>query len=280
MAITSMEGISSIMEGISSISFGRSDWLFDYATNTILGYVGEDPDLVLPSKQFTTPATKVGNRAFYIKLGIESIVVPEGYTDLEDYCMYSSDNMHTISLPGSVINVGTAVAQDCNGLTTVNLAEGFPIIGEHMFTDATILASIDMPSTITWIGQAAFRDCAVLAHAPIPDAVTFLGPQAFQRCTLLPNVVLPASLVEIGASAFDSCSQFTSIIIPAGVTTIGPSAFLNCGQLTLAHFDGDAPPSFGTTVFYQAHPSFQITYNTGAAGFTTPTWNGYPCFPI
>jgi hypothetical protein len=49
--------------------------------------------------------------------------------------------------------------------------------------------------------------------------------------------------------------------------------------LTSVTFAGNAPASFGTSVFSFTAPSFTIYYSPGASGFTTPTWQGYPALP-
>ncbi len=81
--------------------------------------------------------------------------------------------------------------------------------------------------------------------------------------------------------AFYHCSGFTgSLTIPGNVTEIGDYAFECCTQITSCVFEGDAPLTFGTAVFDDCAEGFTIYYLSGAQGFTSPTWNGYPCHPL
>jgi hypothetical protein len=93
------------------------------------------------------------------------------------------------------------------------------------------------------------------------------------------DVVIPATIdgmpvANIGSGAF-GFTGVTSVDIPASVTSIGDEAFSNCSHLTVAYFQGNAP-SMGSHVFYNCAPDFKICYTAGAAGFSTPTWHGYP----
>jgi hypothetical protein len=49
--------------------------------------------------------------------------------------------------------------------------------------------------------------------------------------------------------------------------------------LTNAVFQGHAPSGFGGNVFFETAPQFSIYYPSTAAGWSTPTWNGYPAQP-
>jgi hypothetical protein len=63
--------------------------------------------------------------------------------------------------------------------------------------------------------------------------------------------------------------------IPSSVTSIGDLAFDGCTRLTSASFLGDAP-TMGSEVFSDTASGFTVHYVNGAAGFTSPTWEGYP----
>ena len=59
------------------------------------------------------------------------------------------------------------------------------------------------------------------------------------------------------------------------VTSIGENAFYGCSGLTSAEFLGNAP-SMGSSVFKSTAGGFAVKYHSGATGFTSPTWHGYP----
>jgi hypothetical protein len=59
------------------------------------------------------------------------------------------------------------------------------------------------------------------------------------------------------------------------VTNIGDYAFAYCGALNSMKFQGDAP-TMGTGVFDIGASGFRIYYHDGKAGFTWPSWYGFP----
>lgn len=110
---------------------------------------------------------------------------------------------------------------------------------------------------------------------------------------LIPDTIenLPVTAIDSFAFsyAFNSTSAeyITQVTFPSSINSIGFAAFQGCENLNKAIFQGDAPaqfsdptliPVFGDLgVFHGTADDFGIVFYNGAAGFTTPTWQGYPC---
>jgi len=109
----------------------------------------------------------------------------------------------------------------------------------------------------------------------ILGGVTSIGNSAFQSCSNLTGVTIPGSVTSIGSSAFIACTSLTSVTIPSSVTSIGSSAFQSCSKLLSACFMGNAP-TISSQTFSSAASGFKVYYFTGKAGFSSPTWFGYP----
>lgn len=133
----------------------------------------------------------------------------------------------------------------------------------------TIPRSIEVPSVAN--GQSA----------TVAKLVTAIGKEAFFWNRALASVAIPDSVTSIGDSAFALCISLTEVTIPASVTVIEARAFASCDKLVRARFLGNAPTVLGgpassdLDVFDQADPSFAVYYTLGAAGFSSPYWNGY-----
>ncbi|HOO93807.1 MAG TPA: leucine-rich repeat domain-containing protein, partial [Opitutales bacterium] len=128
--------------------------------------------------------------------------------------------------------------------------------------------------TITWYSGKGRR-------VVIPDfidgkPVTTIGERAFAGASeSLTTVVLPSTLTTIKQEAFANCIGLSgTLIIPHSVRSIEDLAFANANGPSRTVFEGDAPQ-----LGEWALPNTGITYNNGSEGFTTPEWNGYPCFP-
>lgn len=145
---------------------------------------------------------------------------------------------------------------------------------------------LTIPEGVTTIGNGAFWSCTGLTGTlTIPESVITIEGWAFNYCKGLTGaLIIPNNVTSIGREAFAHNSFAGSLIIPESVTTIGNRAFVGCSKLTQVEFSGNAPVDFGGSVFYvgEKNPLFkrlEITYDPEKSGWSTPEWNGYPCYP-
>ena len=226
----------------------------DTAVVTYKGYYnssywgGYSGDVIIPAtvnyEGTTYPVTIIDHDAFTHCQGLTSITIPE-----------------------SIIRIGSSAFYNCGGLTRVNITdidawckidflgpnplvyanhlylngtevtdlvipESITSIGNYAFEGCSGLTNVTIPNTVTSIGDNAFEDCSGLTSIIIPNSVTEIGKVAFEGCTGLTNVTLGNSVTIINAYAFSDCSGITSIEIPKSVTTIGAKAFSGCSRLT------------------------------------------------
>jgi hypothetical protein len=172
--------------------------------------------------------------------------------------------------PGGAVTIPSSIPGVSGSVTS---------IGDFAFENCTRLTGLTIPSSVTSIGFQAFCGCAGLTNAAIGGSVGSIGDFAFELCSSLTSLTIPGSVTNLGAGAFAFCSGLTSVTIPGSVANIGWYAFQNCSSLTSAFFRGNAPSAFGFDVFASTAPGFSIYYPSTAAGWTTPTWNGYPAQP-
>lgn len=239
----------------------------------------------------------------------EAYSVPAGVTNL-GYSAFAGCNVTSVTLSASVRGIGiyafitctnlAAIAADTNNplysddggvlfdKTKTTLAN-FPTgrggvyaipasvthIGEYAFHENRKIACVDIPSSVTSIGTYAFGNCYALTNAPVPLSVTSIGERVFYGCAGLTRLPVPSSITNIGRYAFGRCEGLVNIVIPKNVTSVGSNAFWNCTNLERADFLGNAP-SLGSSVFDGCAAGFTVYYLAGKAGFTSPTWNGYP----
>lgn len=179
--------------------------------------------------------------------------------------------------PNSIVITG------CNtnafgALAVPDTIESKPVtgIGVTTFQYRTLLTDITLPNTLTFLGDGAFHSCTSLTNILLPGSLTYLSDAAFYNCSSLADITLPNSITSIAESTFRSCTALTDVILPAGITNIESSAFRNCTALSNITFNGNAP-AMADWVFDSTANDFTIYFYEGATGFSTPTWNGYPC---
>ncbi len=184
---------------------------------TIIGYSGDDTDIVIPDRIQNNPVIAIGSGAF------------------------RDSNIKSITLPEHLERIGSAVFVGCSNLQSVTVDENNPILDSRDNCNAVIRtedntlvsgwAHSTIPDTVTAIGGSAFEDCADLTKIDIPSSVTTIGEDAFNGCTGLTEIVIPSSVTTIGEDAFNGCTGLTEIVIPDSVTSIEYRAFKNCSGL-------------------------------------------------
>ena len=201
--------------------------------------------------------------------------IPDSVTSIGTSAFGGCTGLTGIAIPDSVTSIGEDAFRGCTNLAAVMLGNSVVTIGDWAFSSCWSLSSVVIPDSVTSIGAHAFRACTSMTSVIIGNSVTTIGTQAFDSCSKLTSVSFGASVVSIGSYAFYECKRIPSIVVPESVTVISQYAFQNCAWLVSASFLGDAP-AMGTGVFQDCAPDFRVCYTGIAAGFSTPTWKGYP----
>ena len=229
---------------------------FVFYENTLIGYVGNSSDVVLP-KSFDGKNYAIGERVF-ANSRITSITIPENVTSIGEFAFDGCSNLTSITIPEGMRSIGDYAFRDCSSLTSITIPKGMTSIGSNAFFGCSRLTTVTFPenSLLTSIGSNAFDGCRSLTSITIPESVTSIGEYVFDGTAWYNNQpdgvvyagkvlykykgTMPANTsievkegtVSISPSAFRGCSSLTSITIPEGVTSIGRGAFDNCYKLT------------------------------------------------
>ena len=184
---------------------------FTYTTNngtiTITGYTGAGGDVAIPGTINGPPVTSIGGDAF------------------------ANSSVTNVTIPDSVISIGTNAFYDCYGLTSVTIGTNVSSIGNYAFYDCCGLRSVTIPDSVNSIGVEAFIYCFSMTNVTIGSSVTSIGEQAFWSCNSLTGVTIGTNVSSIGDWAFAYCG-LTRVSIPDSVTSIGDGAFGACISLT------------------------------------------------
>lgn len=181
----------------------------------------------------------------FAKTHLESLMIPEGITEIGYGAFSGCRSLKRISFPSSLkrISIGEddsffkkGTFNECESLTEIIIPEGLIEIGVECFKGCVSLATISLPESIVSIGEKAFSGCTSLKEITLPNGLSKLSQRTFEECTSLKTAALPKALKSIGRYAFGKCYNLSSIDIPASVHTIGPAAFQECYRLENAVF--------------------------------------------
>jgi hypothetical protein len=160
--------------------------IYDYSTNadgvslTITGYTGPPWVVTIPTNINTLPVTSIAEHTFE-----------------DDF------NLSSVTIPGSVAEIGAYAFMQCISLTNLCISNGVSLIDEGAFAYCP-LRSVVIPSSTTTIGETAFLDCVSLTNVTIATGVLSIGQGAFLECGSLATVTIPGSVTSIGDYAFES----------------------------------------------------------------------------
>ena len=258
VAFSGCENLTSIVLPDSVTDIGQSAFsgcygLKDISVGLNIKSVGEDAfySTAWWESQQENSLVYLGNICYAVKGRLPlntSISIKEGTTTIADDCFSEQGGLRKVTLPQSLIWIGSRSFEKCSALIHIQLNENLEHIGSSAFEDCTGLTSVTIGNSVTSIGYGAFYNCSSLTSIVIPDSVTSIGNYAFYNCTGLTSIVIPDGVTSIGLSAFSNCTGLTSIVIPDSVTSIGDWAFNDCASLTSVTI-GDGVTSIGSSAF-------------------------------
>lgn len=152
----------------------------------ITRYYGNAKELVVPDSFEGRQISIIGHSVFGVDPGkdtLESIVIPETVTDIEDYAFASAHTLKKVTLPSNLRYLGYDAFFACTALKEVNIPASLKTMEPYAFS-ASGLESIEIPysDNLTAIPQYAFYQCKDLKEVILPDSITSIADDAFEQC--------------------------------------------------------------------------------------------------
>lgn len=268
-AFISCSGLTSIVipETVTSIGYSA----FRYCTGLEQIVVAE-VNAVFDSRNNCNAIIETSSNTLLV--GCKNSSIPNTVTALADYAFIQTDIV-SITIPESVVVLGTNVFGSCHLLEQISVSENNPVFDSRDHCNAMIESSTNklvvgcknsiIPDDITVIGEYAFYNCTGLTSIVVPNHVTSINQYAFGYCYGLTTVDLPNSLTTIEAYAFTNCNRMSSFTIPGSVTSIGSGAFYYCNKLTSITSLATTPPTVGNDAFYNVDKTIPVYVPLGSA---------------
>ena len=135
--------------------------------------------------------------AYVVSIGSaqeSDILIPTHYNGLEvtkvKQQAFMSSNITSVTLPDTVVEIGSQAFKDCTNLTTVRGMEN-----------------------VATLSQEAFANCVQLNEIVLGDALIVIGNYALAGCTGLTALHIPAQVVAIELHALDGLTSMTSYTV-------------------------------------------------------------------
>ena len=123
-----------------------------------------------------------------------------------------------------VTTIATKAFQYCDNLLSVLIPDSVINIGNYSFTGCGSLKNITIGNGVTNIGMSAFSNCPSLTSIKIPNNVISIGPTIFSGCGRLKNVIIGKDVKNIGYGAFYT-SSLESVTFLGDAPDVGEKPF-------------------------------------------------------
>ncbi len=195
----------------------NEDFAYDVYTDHIVitAYLGTETEVEIPAKIDKLPVRKLAGLTFYESVAVESVVLPEGVTELEENTFYYCTALKRVSLPETLTVMGDKTFSWCASLEEITVPENVTAIPAYCFNECTALRTVNLPDGITSVGARAFSGCASLESIRLGDAVASVGSYAFRDCPLLTTVRMPG-ICEPGEQTFAGCAEGLAVVTESG----------------------------------------------------------------
>ena len=225
--------LNSFMTAATSGDFGENNclhWNVSITGKLTISGTGAMPDFDFPHGNLA-PWWNYDALGVITKIGIKSVDIKDGVTNVGDYALFLLPDATQITLPDSVTRIGRYGIAMCSKLTGMSIPKGVTEIGDFGLAGDGLTA-ITLPDGLQSLGRGAFDTCTSLTNTTLPAAITAVPGKCFANCTKLLNVKYAGTVTAIGERAFEGCKSLTAAPIPETVTELGASAFTGCIALT------------------------------------------------
>jgi alpha-tubulin suppressor-like RCC1 family protein/formylglycine-generating enzyme required for sulfatase activity len=219
---------------------------------TITGYTGTGGAVEIPATIGGLPVRVIGYRAFDDNKQITGVVVPEGITHISAEAFQRCNNLDSITLPSTLVEIGSYAFLDCK-IRNLEIPEGVIEIKNNAFMGCGFMETVQLPSTLIQIGDGAFDSCGQLTEIIIPADVRNIGVNAFKDCGLLGVVIFQGEIPPVfDGNAFSGITNGVTGYYPAAASaawegqiilglTLAPYPFtytIASGKVTITGYTG------------------------------------------
>ena len=141
----------------------------DAGVIAITGYVGSDPNVVIPDTVIGMPVASIANNAFRENIIVTSVVIPDGVAIIGSSAFQDCTGLTSVTIPTSVTEIGGSAFAGCESLTSLTIPDGVVAIPGSLVSGCTGLTSVTIPTSVLTIGGHAFRGCTSLTSVTIPS---------------------------------------------------------------------------------------------------------------
>ncbi len=212
--------LSNSLEWVGDYSFANCSKKVNVTRKNGLAYLGSEENPYLLLLDLSNVAEPVEN----------PFVIDENTKFIHTWAFMNA-GATTVTIPDSVIFIGTEAFKGCGALSSVVIGEGVEYIGDSAFKDCDDLKSVKFTGAVKFMGYYVFENCNYIETVDFGDKMEYIGNAAFMGCWFIQEITIPDSVTYIGQKAFLSCVDLKKVTLGKGITEIQRDTFQNCYDL-------------------------------------------------
>ncbi len=134
---------------------------FNSSTGTITGYSGSEKVVNIPSTIGGVEVKVIGENAFKNNTDIETVIIPEGVTSIEDFAFYKCTGLKYVSIPESVTSISEDSFYRCGALN-VTCKKGSTADNISLYPSGSTIVYYVEKGDINGDGSIDMRDVIIL----------------------------------------------------------------------------------------------------------------------
>ena len=154
----------------------------------------------------------IGRNAFAGMDKLQSITLPNGLVDIQEFTFYECESLSYISIPISVRFISSYAFQH-TALTELEIPDSVVTLGDAVFSRCFNLEKIKLSSLLVSIPERTFDSCKSLREIEIPKNVERIEKEAFSDTIALERIRFHGKVKSISETAFKN-SGLKEIIVP------------------------------------------------------------------
>ena len=121
----------------------------------------------------------LGYQTFSGCSSLESIVIPDRVSSIDDYSFYECSSLKSITIGNNVKTIGTYAFSGCNSIESIVIPDSVTSIKKGAFADCTSLNKVSFGERVKKIEEIAFRNASIkecYSYNPTPPSILYTEP--------------------------------------------------------------------------------------------------------
>ena len=231
----------------------------------------EDDEVMVEENGIQYVYTPEGENYLYLvteDYTADTVVIPEGVTNIGNYAFAYNNNVKTVVLPSTIKSLGRGF--DSSNVEKVVLNEGLEKIDSRAFKATPNLQEVVISSTVTEIADNAFQKSG-LKSIIIPANVETIGETAFGS-SLIETVTFEGN-TAIQGYAFRGCAALRTVYLKGDDVTFVPSTLNGRNSCWFCNGESNNPNTSNITFYVEnATVAERVKVAMGAEANNTPVY--------